>query len=181
MYRQDFIDNITSWSELLDFCYEYDCSQCEDVEDVDYYRDWINDSLVSWAREDTWRELLGRLQDLDEKDGYDYYVWDDYDGAYRPVDDSDFDEYKGDVLNWGDDRCIWDDTEEDETDEEAEAECEEPADDDNDFQIPDEDLSICDFLTAGVSCIRAIDEEEIALAREQDMVFAEFSKVIVGR
>lgn len=181
MYRQDFVDGITTWCELLDFCYENDCDSCADIETADSYSDWIDNNLVSWARNDTWQDLLERLRDLENNDGYDYYVWDDYDSVYRPADDRDFETYKGYVLTWGDEEGIWEDYEEDDEEDETEIDSEDVVDVDDDFQIPDEDVSFGDLFTAGVSCIRAIDEEEVKQAREQDMAFAEFNKVICRR
>ena len=179
MYRQDFIDGIRTWCELLEFCYDNDCASCEDVESRDTFTDWIESNLVSWARNDTWEDLLERLRDLENIDGYDYYIWDDYNGSYRPVDDQDFEIYKGYVLQWCDEECVWDDCDDEE--DETEIDSEDVVDVDDDFQIPDEDVSFGDLFTAGVSCIRAIDEEEVKQAREQDMAFAEFNKVICRR
>ena len=181
MYRQDFIEYTNSWCELLDFCYENDCDSCQDIENRDFYSDWIDNNLVSWARNDTWQDLLERLRDLENNDGYDYYIWDDYDSVYRPADDRDFETYKGYVLTWGDEEGIWEDYEEDDEEDETEIEYDDVIDVEDDFQVPDEDVTMSDLFTAGVSCIRAIDEAEIEQAREQDMAFAEFSKVMVRR
>ena len=35
MTRNEFIDNITEWYELKDFCSDFDCDVCEDIYDDD--------------------------------------------------------------------------------------------------------------------------------------------------
>ena len=64
MTRNEFIDNITEWSELIDLCSEYGCSYCDDVYS-EYSRDeMINDELVDMARNcDDWTELLNTLRE----------------------------------------------------------------------------------------------------------------------
>ena len=37
MTRNEFIDNITEWCELKDFCNDFDCDICEDIYDDDDY------------------------------------------------------------------------------------------------------------------------------------------------
>ena len=39
MTRNEFIDNITEWYELKDFCNDFDCDICEDIYDDDDYAD----------------------------------------------------------------------------------------------------------------------------------------------
>ena len=31
MTRDEFIQNVTTWSELRSFCYDYECSVCSEV------------------------------------------------------------------------------------------------------------------------------------------------------
>ena len=38
MTRAEFLDNITDWSELKEFCSEWDCDCCDDEDDdIEYY------------------------------------------------------------------------------------------------------------------------------------------------
>lgn len=116
MTREEFIDDITTMWELLDFCEEHGCYVCEDVYSDEAYNDFINEDIVEWARNETWENLLSILQDLPT--GYDYYRRDEY-GDWYGVDSYDFDSYKNDVLSWGDDNCEWDEPEEEEGEEET--------------------------------------------------------------
>lgn len=45
MTRQDFIDGITTWAELLDFCYNEECDICEDIVSNDTMCEEIDDDL----------------------------------------------------------------------------------------------------------------------------------------
>ena len=119
MTRQEFIDDVTTWGELLNFCANEDCDLCEDIVDPGYVDEYVNDSLVDWACNNDWRSLLGILNNVDDNSGYDYYRYDDYE--YVPVDDDRdlFEEYKDSVLEWMDDNDYWPDGDEDEEEEPA--------------------------------------------------------------
>ena len=99
MTRQDFIDNINYWSELLDFCSDEDCDVCEDIYSEDARDDCIDEELVDMARNNNWRDMYNILDSI--PDGYDYYRQDNY-GDWVGVDDE-FDDYKDQVLEWMDD------------------------------------------------------------------------------
>lgn len=111
MTRQDFIDGVTTWGELLDFCYNEDCDICEDIVDNDTMSEEIDEELYEVARERSWRDVRDLLNEINTD--YDYYR---RDGglSYIPLDDSDFDDYKDDVIEWMDNNGYWEDDEEDE-------------------------------------------------------------------
>lgn len=78
MTRQEFIDDVTSWSELIDFCYDQDCDICEDIYSEEAKDDHFNNDLVEMARNaNDWEELLETLNDIPT--GYDYYICNEYD------------------------------------------------------------------------------------------------------
>lgn len=107
MTRTEFIDNVTTWSELFRFC--------ED-EQLDTLNDYIlGDRLDRAVNQDVadadldWDDLRDSLNEISE--GYDAYRRDgEFD--YVPMDDSDFDELKDEVLASMDD--YWDEEEEEE-------------------------------------------------------------------
>lgn len=168
MYRQDFIDDCTTWGELISFAEEIGCTACDDLVSEDLFHEWIEDNLVSWARDEGWRDLMDRLNGFENNSGYEYYHWSDYDGEYRPVDDyDDFDYYKQEVLNYADEYGEWEE-EEPEEDEDSW----EPEDPEDAEPTPEEDLPIGDMFAAGVSCIRAIDQQSLELARQQEKAYA---------
>ena len=113
MTRQEFIDNIHYWSELIEFCSDNGCDYCEDIYDSDAWNDYVNDDVAEMARNDGWRDILGVLQEYDELSGYDYYRRNDY-GEWIGLDDDDFESYKDDVCGWMDDNDYWDEEDEEE-------------------------------------------------------------------
>ena len=100
MTRNEFIDNITEWYELKDFCSDFDCDVCEDIYDDDDYDDIVEEDIRDAIADYGWRDIRDFLGNLPS--GYYYYRRNsafDYDG----LDDDDFEDYKEDVLEWGDD------------------------------------------------------------------------------
>ena len=96
----------------------------------------------------------------------------DYDG----LDDDDFEDYKEDVLEWGDDYGAWDD-EEEEDEEYADADDdfldsleEEP---DEDETIEEEDFSIDDLIGMCSVVFVAIQNDEVEKQQEEDEAFAQ--------
>lgn len=110
MTRGEFIEQITSWSELLSFCYDYDCEVCADIISHDSLAEYIADDFRTFADRYSWTDIRGWLNDIDDDADY-YYRSGSFE--YESVDD-DFDSYKDDVLSWGDDDGIWDPEDEDE-------------------------------------------------------------------
>lgn len=167
MTRAEFFENVTSWWELKDFCSEQRCDLCDDIYDEEGRDDYINDCLMDWARNDSWTELLSRLEDIPT--GYDYYRYDDY-GDWVGLDDGDFDEIRDEVAEWMDDNGYWDDDEEEANDDEEEA-----FDDEEDAEpIDDEDCSLGELFDGSVARIQAISEEELEAARETERALQDF-------
>lgn len=114
MTRSDFINDITRWWELIDFCLDVGCEVCEDIVSNDDLDGNIEDDIENAANEELgWVEIRNRLNDIET--GYDYYVNDGY-MIYNGLDDEeDFDEYKNEVIDWMDSYGDWDeeDTEDD--------------------------------------------------------------------
>lgn len=163
MTRQDFIDDITSWYELIDFCNDENCDVCSDIVDDDYKDEYVNDHLVDWARNNTWRELLSILDDI--PDGYDFYRIDGY-GEIEGLDNySDFEEYKDNVLDWMDYMERWDDDEEEEVEEEPAPIEEVIEEDDLDMSEPFEIFSL---MGTSKEIIKAADEAREAAEAEEE-------------
>ena len=176
MLRDEFIDNVTTWNELVDFCEEEGLSFCDELCGEDSFNEWIDGNLVSWAHEHSWQDLMSMLNNYDSICGADYYLWDDYEGGYRRADDSDFDDIKNTVIEFMDEDSRWDDSDEDEEEEEYEPE----PDPDDVEPTPEEDFSFGEMFTAGVGCVRAINEKALEAARQQDKAFAEFANIRVN-
>lgn len=144
MTRQEFIDNVTCMSDLIEFCADVDCDLLCDVYDSEGRDDYINQNLLyDWARELDWELVRNILDDIPT--GYDYYY---YDGDWTGI--SDFQDWKQQVLEWCDECDVFSDDEEE-------------LEDDNDGSPVDEEpeeqvelaSTISELLQAGYDSVQA--------------------------
>ena len=169
MTRNEFIETITEWTELLEFCNDFDCSVCEDIIDDDELDEYVNEDIRTAVGDDSWRTIRDYLDDIPT--GYDYYRRDGmFDYTYMD-DGDDFDEYKDRALEWGDDYGLWDDEEDDEdgvaeNDEEEVPEEEEPP-------VEEEDFSIRDLIGMCGVMLVTIQQDEASKQQEEDKEFAQ--------
>lgn len=165
MTRQQFIDEVNDWWELIDFCNDEGCSYCEDVYSEESRDDYINEELVDMARNaDSWASLRDNLNDIDTD--YDYYRCTDY-GDWEGLGDYEFRDYKEDVLEWADEQDIWEDDEEEPLPEDVE--------DDNgtDF-VADEPISIGELMGVCSSQLQQIGTDKKAETAADDEAFEVF-------
>ena len=176
MKRSYFVDNVTTWWELQDFCSDERCDICDEIIDSCGYDDYINEKLVDLAGDYSWTELRDILNEYYDNSGYEYYAYSDYNGEYVGVDDLDFERYKSEVLDWADESEVW----EPEDDEEPESEYEAPEKvkpevDPEDLEpVPEEDCSFADMFSAGLGCVMSINDEALRRAQELEQDFLEF-------
>ena len=71
MTRAEFVDSVTTWWELRDFCDDIRCDIMDGFMDSDSREEYIDESLVDMARNNTWREMLDALKNYDDESGYD--------------------------------------------------------------------------------------------------------------
>ena len=128
MTRGEFVEQITSWPELLEFCYDNDCSVCEDIIPHERLAGNIAEDFTDYGDEYDWTDIRRWINDIDDDADY-YYRSGSFE--YESVDNQ-FDTYKDDVLEWGDDVDIWDFEDEDDDD----------FDDDGPFYIGDADRAL---------------------------------------
>lgn len=156
MTRNDFLYSVESWCDLLEFCNDERCSVCDDVYNGYSVNEYIDESLMDRARRLSWTDLRDELDNIPSICEDCYYTSDTY-YEWRELDDySDFQDYKDEVLSWGDDRDIWD-----EEDEEEEEEPEEEPEFD--------DVSIDDLISIGTEIDLSVSvkkEEEIEFSFE---------------
>ena len=108
MTRQEFIDNVTCMSDLIEFCTDVDCDLLCDVYDSEGRDDYINENLLcDWARECDWEEVRNILDDIPT--GYDYYY---YDGDWHGINEWEFQDWKQQVFEWCDECDVFSDDEE---------------------------------------------------------------------
>lgn len=167
MTRAEFLDEVTSWYDLIQFCQENRCDLCDDIYDDESKDDYINEQLVDWAREDGWYDLWRRLDNIPT--GYDYYSMDDY-GEFSGLDDGDFEDRKDEVIEWADDADFWEEDEEEVEDDEEEFFIDEI--DEEEQPIEDEECSLGELFASSVNSIKSIAESELEKAREEDLAFA---------
>lgn len=175
MTRHEFFEDITEWWQLIEFCRDngYD-GYVEDIYDDDGRDEFINECLVDWAREDTWRELLNRLDDIPTGYAYYRYNYGDWDG----LDDGDLEALKRDVAAECDADGLWDEEDTDEEDDEDEFADdedfdEESDDEDDDTPIEDEDCSLDELFFAGISCVKGVEEARRAESDDTEKSFWE--------
>lgn len=157
MRREDFVNSYHDWGELEDICRENNLCIMDDLYSQDAVEEYINDSLVDLARDNTWSDLKRILEDYEEDLGYDYYRWNDYYGRYCHVDES---EIADEILEEMDYQELWDTDEEDEEDEEEYDEYQ----DDVDLT---EDCSIMEMIEDSQSVIQRITKDELASMGEE--------------
>lgn len=157
MTRQEFIETVTWWDALLNFCYDegYDI----DIYTEEQRNEYIDDHLVDMARNsDTWEELLSELQNI--PDWYDYYYRDEW-GEWFEADHDLFVETKNEILGWMDDGGYWDDEPEND---------DEHVEDDDTF-VETEEFSIDVLFSTCNNCLREIDEAKQKLSTEDNEAF----------
>lgn len=154
MTKLEFIDNVTTWDELLEFCRDTGCDTCDYIIGADSLDEYINEDLrYAVNNGENWTEIYGWLTDINASYSY-YRVNGSFD--YEPVDtDRDFVCYKDDVFGWADENNIWD--------EEYDGEEEEPEPDENDEPeeppVEEEDFSVADLMSMCSSDLLTIRQD----------------------
>ena len=166
MTRAEFLEDVTCFSDLINFCNDNGLSFCEEVYDEDIVNEWIDDSLIDLARNYSWGDVRDILNEYADNSGYDWYRYDESYGRYEPLGDYEFNEYRDEVLDYMDENGLWD-----EDDEEEE---EEPFEDDEEFDLETDDCSMQEMMFAGVGCIRELNDAAIEQARQENRAFTEF-------
>ena len=106
MTREEFIEDICSFGDLREFCWDNRLSSMDYIKDADEIDEYIDELLYEFARTDGWQDIRRWLNDID--DSYDWY---DTEDGIVGLTQWDFDEYKERVLQEGDGDEIWDDEE----------------------------------------------------------------------
>lgn len=165
MTRQQFLDEITTWYDLIEWCNNHGCSYCNDIYSDEARDEDIDDNLVDMARNNNWYELRDILGNL--ATGYDYWRKDEY-GDWYGVDDE-FNDYRNDVLEWAD--------ENDEFDEEEEEPIYVDDDDYGDAEFEaDTSVSLGDFFTSSAEDLDKITAETVAAETKANADFNKFTQ-----
>lgn len=166
MTRDEFLDDITEWSELINLCSEYGCEYCDDVYSEYSRDDMINNDLVDMARNcDDWTELLDTLRDIPT--GYDYYTSSDGDWYGTDDGDDEFESCKNDVFEWMVARGYFEEEEPPEDEDEDE-------EDEDISDIGDETISLDELFSSANNQLKAAEGNEVAARAAEDNGFTEF-------
>lgn len=123
MTRDEFVEEITGFGDLISFCYDNDYSE---LVDYIYDRDATDEVIMDGIQYDrlgcdTWSELRNRLDEIPDCD------WYDLEWGYE---EADFDCKKAEVLAYLDHDGFWDEEDEDEEDDDETSVSDEEVEDD---------------------------------------------------
>lgn len=113
MTRREFIEEVTTFWELRDFCNDIGCDRLDDFFDGDDFDSFANDDLYEWVRDGTdWDSVRGVLNELNQ--GCDFYErLGRLDYVGYDIRDDMFEELKNIVLGHADENDYFDDEDED--------------------------------------------------------------------
>lgn len=169
--RSDFINNVTDWRDIIEFCVNNDLDIPTTLYDNDELNDYIEENLEELARNYYWTEVLEVLQNIPQ--GFDFYIKDeDSFMEFSPARQSDFNLIKNEILELMDDMNGWDEGEQEpDTSEESNQESENQ----EEFNI-NTDISIDDFLISNVNDFQKIMQDK---QKEEDEIIDELSQIVV--
>lgn len=171
MTRNDFLNDVNEWWELLDFCSDEGCDICEDIIDSDQLDEYITDDIRDSIANEYWYNIRDLLSDIHT--GYGYYRMNgsfDYDG----MDEDDFNDYKDDVLEWGDNNDIWEDEPDEEDGFDTDAMFDEEDSELDEPPVEEEDFSIGELMGFCGVVLLDIRREEAAEREREDAAFNQF-------
>lgn len=179
MTRNEFLQNITSWSELKGFCSDYQCECCDDIYDEYEMDEEVDSDVYNYCRDYPWRTLSELLRNIPQ--GCEYYrkrsafYWEEADNEM-------FERYKSEVCEWADDNDMWDDDyEEDEEDIFEEAEDDFFAEESDETPVDDEDFSVGDLIGMCSVAFVAIQKDNMRKIQEDKKAFEQFVDVNVPK
>lgn len=169
--RSDFINNVTDWRDIIEFCVNNDLDIPTTLYDNDELNDYIEENLEELARNYYWTEVLEVLQNIPQ--GFDFYIKEeDSLMEFSPARQSDFNLIKNEILEHMDDINGWDEGEQEpDTSEESNQESENQ----EEFNI-NTDISIDDFLISNVNDFQKIMQDK---QKEEDEIIDELSQIVV--
>lgn len=155
MTREEF-EEIEDFSELFDFCSNYDCDIYNEIYDEDSYRDCIDEDIRYMVRTDPWETIRDYLDNLPETN-YDYYRRTD--NGWEGIDeDSDFDYIKDEVRDWAEEEEIFDE-EEEEDGQENDEQCSEVFEYEEEEPEPDEPFTLGELVAVCKSSVQKIEDK----------------------
>lgn len=113
MTRSDFLMNMTTFCDLVDFCNEeseWELYEDYGLMDADRYDSSVKDDIADCSSEMDWHEIGECLSEFPPYDADRYYIRMDC-LAYRIANAEDFNTIKNRILDYYDDGDYWDEEE----------------------------------------------------------------------
>lgn len=98
MTKNEFLQDITEWSELLDFCKETNCPLCDDIIPEENLNPHVIKEIKIATENMTWQNLKEQLNEID--DLCDFYLHKDG-FSFLEAAEIVFEERKKAVSQWG--------------------------------------------------------------------------------
>lgn len=111
MTRQEFIDSILEFDDLIPFCEDRGLSQCENIYSRSDFDTMIDRDIEQFLEDRYWCDLRDWLNIIPDCE------W--YEKCYDDWDEPDFEHVKESVLREMDGRHLWDDSGQDEESDDA--------------------------------------------------------------
>lgn len=171
MTRNEFLEDVNEWSDLIDFAYDIECDICDDIVQGEDLSSRIAEDFSDYSHEYDWTDIRRWINDI--QDGHDYYS---REGSfeYSVLDEDDFERYKSDVVNYADRFDCWDEEDEEYDDEYSDDEEDEDEIDDEEFEVPDEEFSVSDLFGFCTKKLAEVAQEEEAERIAEDKAFEAF-------
>lgn len=159
MTREEFINDITCMSDLMEFCWNEDCDELEYVISEADRDERIVDDAYDMLRYDSWLSVYDMLGYAADRNGYEWYYSDGSAGYADPIGDNEFEDYKNQVLDWAVENDVFDEEEEPEP---YEPEFAQPFDEEPVEQEPEvepEDCSVMDMFSEAVVIVHSVEPD----------------------
>ena len=176
MRRQEFIDEVTTWRDLVEFCSNEGIDFLDDVYDDEQKDEYVDEHLDDICSGNTWQDVYSILGSIPE--GYDYYLKDeDAWMEFRGLSEGEalFYRRKDEIVEYYDENGYWEDDDEEEIDEDDVFES--PFDDDesDEFEV-DTSVSLGDFFTSSAEDLDKITAEKVAAETKANADFNKFTQ-----
>lgn len=96
MTRRWFEEEVNSYNDLKDICYDYELSTMDDVCHADDLNEWVNDDLLEYVRYNSWEDVRNMLDDIPTD--YDWVLREDR-LEYSALSDWEFPDWKERVYD----------------------------------------------------------------------------------
>lgn len=160
MTRQEFLDDVTTFDELQDFCSDIDYDLRENgAYSEEEYDDYTNEVMADYARNNGWRDVRDFLDGFPDAGDWFYQDrWGDFEGMSY----DDIEEIKDIVYQYAVDNDLFDEDDEEEAEGTEEADEEQPDPDDPEEDDDSDELEECnmdEFIWSGSAALKELRDQ----------------------